>query len=42
VDTKRLFVELSEHLNDTDMTEVRNIVAEIQERIERFQGGARA
>ena len=34
-----LFDELAHHLSDTDLAEVRNIVAEIQQRIERFGKG---
>lgn len=34
-----LFDELAHHLNETDLAEVRNIVAEIRQRIERFGKG---
>jgi predicted nucleotidyltransferase len=34
-----LFDELAHHLSDTDLAEVRNIVAEIRQRIERFGKG---
>ncbi|MFZ1752844.1 MAG: hypothetical protein WBO46_26680 [Caldilineaceae bacterium] len=37
VDVEALYAELSAHLSTTDMAEVRGIVAEIQQRIERFQ-----
>lgn len=37
VDVDALYVELSAHLSATDMTEVKGIVAEIQQRIARFQ-----
>lgn len=35
-----LLRELSNHLNDHDMDEIRNILAEIHKRLERFQGGS--
>jgi hypothetical protein len=37
VDMEALYAELSAHLSTTDMAEVRGIVAEIQQRIARFQ-----
>ena len=37
VDVEKLYPELSSHLSTTDMAEVRGIVAEIQQRIARFQ-----
>jgi hypothetical protein len=37
VDMDVLYPELSSHLSTTDMAEVRGIVAEIQQRIARFQ-----
>ena len=37
VDVDALYGELSGHLSTTDMAEVRGIVAEIQQRIQRFQ-----
>lgn len=42
VDVEALYAELSGHLSTTDMAEVRSIVAEIQQRIARFQSGSRA
>lgn len=36
-DTDALLKELSQHLNGTDMTEARRIVADIQKRIQRFR-----
>jgi hypothetical protein len=36
-DMESLLVELGSHLNETDMTEARRIVADIQERIQRFR-----
>ena len=36
-DMESLLMELSEHLNETDMTEARNILANIEERIQRFR-----
>lgn len=32
-----LFIELSKHLNESDMTEARKIVADVEERIRRFR-----
>lgn len=40
VEVKSIQKELSRHLNDSDMGEVTNIVAEIQQRIERYQKGS--
>ncbi len=37
---KDLLKELSRHLSDSDMVEVQNIVAEIQQRIKRFQNSS--
>jgi hypothetical protein len=42
VDMSALEKELSRHLNESDMSEVKNIVAEIQRRIARYQKGAGA
>ena len=36
-DMESLLMELSEHLNETDMTEARNLLANIEERIQRFR-----
>ncbi|HNU04259.1 MAG TPA: hypothetical protein PKL67_08900 [Anaerolineae bacterium] len=40
VEVKDIQKELSRHLNDSDMAEVKNIVAEIKQRIERYQKGS--
>lgn len=40
VEVEDLQKELSRHLSDSDMVEVKNIVAEIQRRIERYQKGS--
>lgn len=39
VEVKDIQKELSRHLNDSDMVEVKNIVVEIKQRIERYQKG---
>ena len=36
-DMESLLTELSKHLNEADITEARNIVADIEERIQRFR-----
>lgn len=38
-DLEQLFAELSRHLNSSDLAAVRKIVAEIEQRIERFRRG---
>ena len=38
---KPLLAELSHHLNETDMSEARNILAEIEGRIQRFRNASR-
>jgi hypothetical protein len=40
VEVKDIQKELSRHLNDSDMVEVKNIVVEIEQRIERYQKGS--
>jgi hypothetical protein len=40
VEMKDIQKELSRHLNDSDMAEVKNIVVEIKQRIERYQKGS--
>jgi len=41
VDLKGLQKELSRYLNDSDMAEIKNIVVEIQQMIERYKKGSR-
>jgi len=38
-DMKSLLAELSHHLNETDLAEARRIVADVEERIQRFRKG---
>ena len=38
-DVNKLLKEISHHVNDSDFAEIKNIVADIQGRIERFQKG---
>ena len=40
IEMKGLQKELSGHLSDSDMAEVKNIISEIQQRIERYQKGS--
>jgi len=40
-DMESLLIELSKHLNETDITEARKIVADIEERIQRFRKAKR-